>query len=128
MAGFCTLRVAAYPAVRAGSYRAGVAELADAHGSGPCTRKGVGVRVPSSAPSSIESLSSFPASSKALEVSRQTGFGSFRQSRSTFSCARLFQSMEKAVAPGKDVVLANLLSQAKHAPSALRRLHFQSLL
>jgi hypothetical protein len=31
-------------------YRAGVAELADAHGSGPCTRKGVGVRVPSSAP------------------------------------------------------------------------------
>src|SRR5579871_3949502 len=29
-----------------------VAELADAHGSGPCTRKGVGVRVPSSAPSS----------------------------------------------------------------------------
>jgi hypothetical protein len=29
---------------------AGVAELADAHGSGPCTRKGVGVRVPSSAP------------------------------------------------------------------------------
>jgi hypothetical protein len=30
-----------------------VAELADAHGSGPCTRKGVGVRVPSSAPSFI---------------------------------------------------------------------------
>jgi hypothetical protein len=27
-----------------------VAELADAHGSGPCTRKGVGVRVPSMAP------------------------------------------------------------------------------
>ena len=27
-----------------------VAELADAHGSGPCTRKGVGVRVPPSAP------------------------------------------------------------------------------
>src|SRR2546430_17643729 len=27
-----------------------VAELADAHGSGPCTRKGVGGRVPSSAP------------------------------------------------------------------------------
>jgi hypothetical protein len=48
--GFCTLDVAAYPADRAGLYRAGVAELADAHGSGPCTRKGVGVRVPSSAP------------------------------------------------------------------------------
>jgi hypothetical protein len=30
--------------------KAEVAELADAHGSGPCTRKGVGVRVPSSAP------------------------------------------------------------------------------
>ena len=30
--------------------QAEVAELADAHGSGPCTRKGVGVRVPSSAP------------------------------------------------------------------------------
>jgi hypothetical protein len=32
-----------------------VAELADAHGSGPCTRKGVGVRVPSSAPLLLES-------------------------------------------------------------------------
>jgi hypothetical protein len=30
-----------------------VAELADAHGSGPCTRKGVGVRVPSSAPATF---------------------------------------------------------------------------
>src|SRR6476620_5965322 len=38
----------------AGSYRAEVAELADAHGSGPCTRKGVGVRVPSSAPASLK--------------------------------------------------------------------------
>src|SRR5207253_4213305 len=35
---------------RATQSLAGVAELADAHGSGPCTRKGVGVRVPSSAP------------------------------------------------------------------------------
>jgi hypothetical protein len=34
--------------------RAEVAELADAHGSGPCTRKGVGVRVPSSAPAFFE--------------------------------------------------------------------------
>ncbi len=33
--------------------QAEVAELADAHGSGPCTRKGVGVRVPSSAPAKI---------------------------------------------------------------------------
>ena len=32
------------------SIQAIVAELADAHGSGPCTRKGVGVRVPSMAP------------------------------------------------------------------------------
>jgi hypothetical protein len=31
-------------------YCAEVAELADARGSGPRTRKGVGVRVPSSAP------------------------------------------------------------------------------
>ena len=34
--------------------RAEVAELADAHGSGPCARKGVGVRVPSSAPRVLE--------------------------------------------------------------------------
>jgi hypothetical protein len=36
--------------------RAEVAELADAHGSGPCTRKGVGVRVPSSAPATVLSI------------------------------------------------------------------------
>ena len=36
--------------------RAEVAELADAHGSGPCTRKGVGVRVPSSAPIHLKSM------------------------------------------------------------------------
>ena len=34
-------------------FQAEVAELADAHGSGPCTRKGVGVRVPSSAPAIV---------------------------------------------------------------------------
>jgi len=39
-------------------YCAEVAELADARGSGPRTRKGVGVRVPSSAPD-IENQSSF---------------------------------------------------------------------
>ena len=51
MSRFVTLGIAASPAVRAGlNLRAEVAELADAHGSGPCTRKGVGVRVPSSAP------------------------------------------------------------------------------
>ena len=33
-----------------------VAELADAHGSGPCIRKDVGVRVPSSAPTRFGSL------------------------------------------------------------------------
>ena len=38
--------------------RAEVAELADAHGSGPCTRKSVGVRVPSSAPIVSKCLSS----------------------------------------------------------------------
>ena len=36
--------------------QAEVAELADAHGSGPCTRKGVGVRVPSSAPDFLSSI------------------------------------------------------------------------
>src|SRR5258708_13316963 len=38
------------PSGRSVEHRAVVAELADAHGSGPCTRKGVGVRVPPSAP------------------------------------------------------------------------------
>jgi hypothetical protein len=37
-------------------YRAEVAELADARGSGPRTRKGVGVRVPSSAPIHLKSM------------------------------------------------------------------------
>ena len=32
------------------AHRADVAELADAHGSGPCSRKGVEVQVLSSAP------------------------------------------------------------------------------
>ena len=48
---FARLKVAACSAERAEHVsRAEVAELADAHGSGPCTRKGVGVRVPPSAP------------------------------------------------------------------------------
>jgi hypothetical protein len=38
--------------VAAASPLAIVAELADAHGSGPCTGNGVGVRVPSMAPGS----------------------------------------------------------------------------
>ena len=55
--GFVRLGLAASPADRAGHHvRAEVAELADAHGSGPCTRKGVGVRVPSSAPNHLESI------------------------------------------------------------------------
>jgi hypothetical protein len=50
-ARFARLKVAAGPAKTAGFVsRAEVAELADARGSGPRTRKGVGVRVPSSAP------------------------------------------------------------------------------
>src|SRR6516165_10840054 len=44
------------PALSASFHRAEVAELADAHGSGPCTRKGVGVRVPSSAPIHLKSM------------------------------------------------------------------------
>ena len=48
---FARLRGAADLAEEAGFVsRAEVAELADARGSGPRTRKGVGVRVPSSAP------------------------------------------------------------------------------
>src|SRR5207302_3501540 len=38
--------------------QAEVAELADAHGSGPCTRKGVGVQIPSSAPDFLKMSSS----------------------------------------------------------------------
>ena len=38
-----------------------MAELADAHGSGPCTRKGVGVRVPSMAPRFLLLPKSFTA-------------------------------------------------------------------
>ena len=50
-AAFARLKVAAGLADHARFVsRAEVAELADARGSGPRTRKGVGVRVPSSAP------------------------------------------------------------------------------
>ena len=48
-------------------YRAEVAELADARGSGPRTRKGVGVRVPSSAPGI--SANPFKSSKPELRVS-----------------------------------------------------------
>jgi hypothetical protein len=36
-----------------------VAELADAHGSGPCTGNGVGVRVPSMAPKNVSCKGGF---------------------------------------------------------------------
>ena len=68
--------------------RAVVAELADAHGSGPCTRKGVGVRVPPSAPN----FSLMPVS---IEIRNSTdslppfgdfcGFGSVHPCRSKIS-------------------------------------------
>ena len=51
-----------------------VAELADAHGSGPCTRKGVGVRVPSMAPAFFVSPGS--AASRPRDFSRPAAFGS----------------------------------------------------
>ena len=52
MPAFARLRIAAGSANPVELVnRAEVAELADARGSGPRTRKGVGVRVPSSAPS-----------------------------------------------------------------------------
>ncbi len=44
--------------------RAEVAELADAHGSGPCTRKGVGVRVPPSAPNILTDNPCLPSLSR----------------------------------------------------------------
>ena len=50
MDAFVTLAVAAVQRVLRRTFRAEVAELADAHGSGPCTGNGVGVRVPSMAP------------------------------------------------------------------------------
>src|SRR5579863_3564265 len=53
---FARLKVAAGRASAWPVSRAEVAELADAHGSGPCTRKGVGVRVPSSAPVHLKSM------------------------------------------------------------------------
>ena len=43
------------PGRRADCPLAIVAELADAHGSGPCTGNGVGVRVPSMAPKAVDS-------------------------------------------------------------------------
>ncbi len=54
----CSFCTASHNGRHAEKSLAEVAELADAHGSGPCTRKGVGVRVPSSAPSVGPSLSS----------------------------------------------------------------------
>ena len=54
VAAFARLKVAALLSEpRCASNRAEVAELADARGSGPRTRKGVGVRVPSSAPNVV---------------------------------------------------------------------------
>src|SRR5579872_2991605 len=55
----CKIQVVVLPENRVTRYIAIVAELADAHGSGPCTRKGVGVRVPSMAPAA-EDLGSSP--------------------------------------------------------------------
>src|SRR5437660_11780302 len=48
--------------------QAEVAELADAHGSGPCTRKGVGVRVPSSAPKVLECVDAGDSPALSLPV------------------------------------------------------------
>ena len=55
--------------------QAEVAELADAHGSGPCTRKGVGVRVPSSAPNRLQVIeNNVYVVVKDFIVSRRYGF------------------------------------------------------
>ena len=60
------------------SFFAIVAELADAHGSGPCTRKGVGVRVPSMAPRFLVDLGP-------LQMRR------FRRIMPYFSCQSIFE-------------------------------------
>ncbi len=59
-----------------------MAELADAHGSGPCTRKGVGVRVPSSAPSQAKKSIN---TKKSKPCNDTQGFSLFAESVSIFS-------------------------------------------
>src|SRR6266851_115396 len=66
------------PSVRSVEHRAVVAELADAHGSGPCTRKGVGVRVPPSAPKFSSASLQNIASMKAV-FPRQSRFPSHKK-------------------------------------------------
>src|SRR6266705_451903 len=70
------------PARRA---QAEVAELADAHGSGPCTRKGVGVRVPSSAPFLNNNFLK-PASIPACESESIGGEGDIESTLPPLSC------------------------------------------
>src|SRR5687767_7626539 len=57
------------------AHRAEVAELADAHDSGSCARKGVGVRVPPSAPgtgpSPLWSIDTFPADASHVRRGRE---------------------------------------------------------
>src|SRR5258708_36164320 len=76
------------PSRRSVEHRAVVAELADAHRSGPCTRKGVGVRVPPSAPKVFSLVSALKETRRRQAIagsirvwaqSIQTGSGS-RQS------------------------------------------------
>src|SRR5437868_15137143 len=64
-----------------------VAELADAHGSGPCARKGVGVRVPSSAPLI------FPPLALSAQFEIRTNLKSGHSSHSSFHCGFLLHHL-----------------------------------
>src|SRR5258708_14601212 len=102
------------PSRRSVEHRAVVAELADAHGSGPCTRKGVGVRVPPSAPKFSASrergdCKRLPAAIECGPKSIQAGSGS-RQSWSP----HLFPRHRKGTMSTQlDQILAHTLLQVK---------------
>jgi hypothetical protein len=91
-----------------------VAELADAHGSGPCTRKGVGVRVPSSAPV-IEVLRCAQdfACRLPLRSRPQTGSSSHKATR--FSCR---DAAERGASPSslRPTALCGRVQRAERVP------------
>jgi hypothetical protein len=73
--------------------------LADAHGSGPCTRKGVGVRVPSSAPTIPDDIDSRGCKPVSLWIRRFSGKHLF--CCRTHSLPRSTQFQSKRVSPPK---------------------------
>src|SRR5512146_862494 len=79
--------------------RAEVAELADAHGSAPCTRKGVGVRVPSSAPLLLESALSLVVITKSTTLTSLFVVASAMRARCELQQSG-FSSVSTSTAPG----------------------------